>query len=146
MWFSNNLCKCTEISPILLTNTSIKWDLDLSLSNHLVTSFRLEMNVGGFSKQQNNLSDTDRNKGYFFIDRVSQVNVKITKRIFEQWSELLVAKCLIVHVLSSLFLMSLALSYEIKEKHCCNGNCVSPTLLYSIRSLYVMKEGMRTML
>ena len=59
------------------------------------------MNVGGFSEHQNKTNDTDRYKGYFFAARVSQVNVNTMKRIFEQRSELQVAKCLIVHVLSS---------------------------------------------
>ena len=40
-------------------------------------------------------------KGIFFTARVSQVNVNTMKRIFEQRSELQIAKCLIVHVLSS---------------------------------------------
>ena len=64
------------------------------------------MNVGGFSEQQNNPSDTDRYKRYFFTARVSQVNVNTMKRIFEQRSELQVAKCLIVHVLSSSYNVS----------------------------------------
>ena len=59
------------------------------------------MNVGGFSEHQNKTSVTDRYKWYFFTARVSQVKVKTMKRIFEQRSELQVAKCLIVHVLSS---------------------------------------------
>ena len=59
------------------------------------------MDVGGFSEHQNKTSDTDRCEGYFFTARVSQVNVNTMKRIFEQRSELQVAKCLIVHVLSS---------------------------------------------
>ena len=49
------------------------------------------MNVGGFSKDPNKTSDTDRYKGYFFTARVSQVNVNTMKSIFEQWSELQVA-------------------------------------------------------
>ena len=64
------------------------------------------MNVGGFSEHQNKTSDTNRYKGYFLTARVSQVNVKTMKRIFEQWSELQVAKCLIVHVLSSSYNVS----------------------------------------
>ena len=48
----NNLCKCTESPSMLSTNTSIVWNLFLSWSNHLVTSFRLEMNVEGFSEHQ----------------------------------------------------------------------------------------------
>ena len=43
---------------------------------------------------------------YFFTARVSQVNVNTMKRIFEQWSELQVTKCLIVHVLSSSYNVS----------------------------------------
>ena len=48
----NILCKCTESPSALSTNTSIKWNLYFSSSNHLVTSFRLEMNVGSFSEHQ----------------------------------------------------------------------------------------------
>ena len=59
------------------------------------------MDVGGFSEHQNETSDTNRYKRYFFTARVSQVIVIFVKRIFEQRSELQVAKCLIVHVLSS---------------------------------------------
>ena len=58
------------------------------------------MKVGGFSEHQNKTSDTDRYKGFFFTARVPQNNVKTMKN-FEQRSELQVAKCLIVHVLSS---------------------------------------------
>ena len=96
-----NSCNCTETAPTLSTNTSIEWNLYLSWSNHLVTTFRLEMNNGGFSKHQNKTSDTYRHRGYFFTTRVSQVNASTMKRIFQLWSELKVAKCLMVHVLSS---------------------------------------------
>ena len=64
------------------------------------------MNVGGFSEHQSKTSDTDRYKWYFFTARVSQVNMNSVKRIFEQRSELQVAKCLIVHVLSSSYNVS----------------------------------------
>ena len=64
------------------------------------------MNVGDFSEHQKKKSDTDRYKGYFTSARVSQVNVKTMKRIFGQRSELQVAKCLIVHVLSSSYIVS----------------------------------------
>ena len=53
------------------------------------------MNVGGFSEHQSKTIDTDKDKGYFFTDRVSQVIVNTMKRVFEQWSELQ-----IVHLLS----------------------------------------------
>ena len=71
------------------------------------------MNVGGFFEHQNKTSDTDRYKGYFFTARVSQVNVSTMERIFEQWSELQVAKFLIVHVLSSSYNVS---SLELRNK------------------------------
>ena len=73
------------------------------------------MNVGGFSEHQNKMSDTNRYKGYFFTDRVSQVNVNTVKRIFEQRSELKVAKRLIVHVLSSSYNVS-RLEFRNKKK------------------------------
>ena len=96
----NNLCKCTDYPSTLLTITSTEWNLCLPWSNYLVTSFILEMNVGGFSEHQNKTSDTDRYKRYFFTAGVSQFNVETMKRIFEQRPELQVAKYLIVHVLS----------------------------------------------
>ena len=58
--FPNHLCKCTQSPSTLLTTTSIEWSLYLSRSNHLVTSFALELKVGGFSKDQNKTGDTDR--------------------------------------------------------------------------------------
>ena len=85
---TNNLCKCTESPSTLSINTSTVWNLYFSWNNHLVTSFRLEMKIGRFSKHQNKTSDTNRYKGYFFTARVSQVNVNTVKRIFEQRSEL----------------------------------------------------------
>ena len=45
-------------------------------------------------------------KGYFFTARVSQVMVNTMKRTFEQQSELQVAKCLTIHVLSSSYNVS----------------------------------------
>ena len=111
----NNLWKYTESPSTMSTNTSIEWNLYLSWSSHLVTSFTLDMNVGGFSEHQNRTSDTDRYKGYVFTARVSQVNVNTIKRIFEQRSELQVAKCLMVHELSSSFNVS-SLEFRNKRK------------------------------
>ena len=71
-----------------------------------MTSFSLEMNVGSFLEHQNKTSDIDRYKRYSFTARVPQVNVNTMKRIFEQRSELQVAKGLIVHVLSSSYKVS----------------------------------------
>ena len=64
------------------------------------------MNIGSFSEHQNQTSDTDRYKRFFSTTRVSQVNVNTMKKIFEQRSELQVAKYLIVHVLSSSYNVS----------------------------------------
>ena len=111
----NNLCKCTESPSTLSTNTSLERNLYFSWDNQLVTSFRLEMNVGSFLEDQNKTSDTDRYKRYFFTARVSQVNVNTMKRIFEQRSKLQVAKCLIVHVRSSSYNVS-RLEFRNKKK------------------------------
>ena len=103
------------------------------------------MNVGGFSEHQNKTSDTNRYTGYFFTARVSQGNVNTMKRIFEQLSELQVAKCLIVLVLSTSYNVS---RLELRNKRKATrqyGAFVSPTILYSIRFVYIMRECMRTM-
>ena len=102
----SNLSKCTEKPSGLSTKTSIERNPDLSWINRLLTSFRLKMNFRSFSKHQKKTSDTDRHKGYFLTARVSQVNVITMKRIFEQFSDLQVSKCVIVHVLSSSFNVS----------------------------------------
>ena len=102
------------------------------------------MNVGSFSEHQNKTSDTDRYEEYFFTTRASQVNVNTMKRVFEQRSELQVAKCLIVHVFSSSFNVS-SLELGNKGKQRSNGAFVSPPKLYSIRSVYIMRKCMRTM-
>ena len=102
----NNLCKFTKSPSTLSTKTSIESNLYFSWSDHLVTSFTLEMDVASFSEHQNKTSDTDRYKWDFFTASFSQVNVNTMKRIFEQWSELQVAKCLIVHLLSSAYTVS----------------------------------------
>ena len=64
------------------------------------------MNVGSFWEHQNKTSYNDRYKRYFFTALVSQVYVNTVRRIFEQRSELHVAKCLIVHVQSSSYNVS----------------------------------------
>ena len=52
------------------------------------------------------------------------------KRVFEQRSNWQVTECLIVHVLSSCYNV-----FEIKGKHRSKGAFVSPSILYSTRSL-----------
>ena len=54
----NNFWMCTESRPTVLADTSEEWNLYLSWSNHLVTSFILEVDVWGFLKHQNKTSDT----------------------------------------------------------------------------------------
>ena len=102
----NNFCNCTESPPMLSTNTSIEWKLHLSWSNHHITSFSLEMIVGGISEHQYKTIDTERYDGCFFTARVSEVNMNKMKKSFEQWSELQVVKCLINHVLFSSYNVS----------------------------------------
>ena len=143
----NNLCKCTDSPSTLSTNTSIEWNIYFSWSNHLVTSFRLEMNVGSILERQIKTSDTDRYKRYFFTARVYQVNVNTMKRIFEQRSELQVAKCLIVHVLFSSYNVS---RLELRKKRKATEQwsfCVANDILLNQVGvyLYVKRECMRTM-
>ena len=78
------------------------------------------MNVGCFPKHQNTTSDTDRYKGYFFTARVSQVNVNTVKRNFEERSDLQVAICLILHVLSSSYNVS---DLELRNKRKASQQC-----------------------
>ena len=93
------------------------------------------MNIGHLSKHQNKPSDTDRYKGYLFTRCVYQINVYTMKRIFEQRSKLYVTECLIVFMYCPVVIMSPPLSFEIKGKHRSKGAFVSPTMLYSTRSL-----------
>ena len=79
------------------------------------------MNVGGIPEHQNNTLDTNRYKRYFSTARVRQVNVNTMKRIFEQRSELQVAKCLLVHVLSSSYSVS-RLEFPNKRKSAQQGS------------------------
>ena len=81
------------------------WNLYLSWSKHPLTSFGLEINVGSLFGQKKT-GDTDRNNRYFSTTRVSQAIVNTMVRNFEQLFVLQVAKCLIVHVLSSNYLVS----------------------------------------
>ena len=88
---SNTLCKSTEPPSTLSTNTSMVWNLYFSWSNHLVTSFRLEMNVGGFFEHQNKTSDTDRCKRYFFHRSCLSSQCEYYEKIF--WAVVWIAGC-----------------------------------------------------
>ena len=70
------------------------------------------MNVGGFFEHQNKMM-MPTNRECVFTARVSQVNVNTMKGIFEQRFELQAAKCLIVLVLSSSYIVS---SHELRNK------------------------------
>ena len=59
---TSNFCKCTKSSSTVLTNRYIKWNLHSSTSIYLSTFSRLLLSFGGFSKHQNNTSDTGSNK------------------------------------------------------------------------------------
>ena len=139
----NNFCNCTESPPMLSTNTSIEWKLYLSWSNHLITSFSLKMIVWGISEHQYKTIDTERYDGCFFTARVSEVNMNKLKKSFEQWSELQVVKCLINHVLFSSYNVS-NLELWNEKKQGSNKAFVLPATLYSIRSVYIMRECVRT--
>ena len=103
------------------------------------------MNVGGFSEHQNKTSDNDKYKKYFFTARVSQVNVNSKKRSFQQWSELQVAKCLIVHVLSRSYDVS---RLELRNKRKATQHwslCVANDIVLNQVCVYHQRECMRTM-
>ena len=101
------------------------------------------MNVGGFSEHQDNTSDIDRYEGYSFITRVSQVNMNTMKRLFEQRSELQVAECLIVHVLSSSYNVSCPeLRNKGKATQQWSFRVANDFVLNQV--VYTMRECMRT--
>ena len=100
------------------------------------------MNVGRFSKHQNKKSDADSYQG-FFAARVSQVNVKTMERVL---SSGLTGRLLNVYVKSSSYDVPSALSFEIGTKRCSKGVLGLPTVLYSLRSVHVMRECMLTLL
>ena len=71
------------------------------------------MSVGSFSEHPNKTNDTDRYKENIFSARVSQVDVNTMKTFSEQRSELQVANCLILYVLSSSYNVS---SHELRNE------------------------------
>ena len=90
------------------------------------------MNVRNFSEQEKKSSCSHRDKGNLLIRRVSQINVYAVKRVFQQSSKLKIAKCVIVHVLSSSYYVTIfELGYQWKatEKKCF---CVSNIVLYNV--------------
>ena len=79
------------------------------------------MNVRNFSKHENKSSYSHRDEGNLLTRHVSQINVYAVKRVFQQSSKLKIAKCLIVHVLSSSYYVTrFELGYEWKatEQRC----------------------------
>ena len=72
--------------------------------------------------------------GIFFTACVSQVNVITVKRVFEQRSELKVAKCLIIHVLSNSYeFSSLELRNGRKAKHQWSLRVATDIVLNTVR-------------
>ena len=73
------------------------------------------MNVGHFSKPENKSKYSHLDKENLLTRRVLQINVYAFTGVFQQASKLKVAKCLIVHVLSSSYYVSrFKLGYELK--------------------------------
>ena len=71
------------------------------------------MNVRNFPKHENKSSYSHRDLGNLFTRRVSQINVYAVEKVFQQSSKLKIAKCLIVHVLSSSYYVTrLELGYD----------------------------------
>ena len=99
----------------------------------LYTLTFLQMNVGNFSKLENKSSYSHRDKRHLLTRRVSQINVHVLKRIFQQSSKLTSAICLKIHVLSSSFHVTrFQLGYEWKATEQ-RRLCVSKNiLLYNV--------------
>ena len=142
--FSNILSKCTETAPTLSNKTSIVWNLYLSWNNDHVTTFRWQMNVGGFSKLQYIFSDINKDDGCF-LPLVS------LKSMWILWKELLSSVLFYRLINVWLFLycpvvkMHPALSFEIRIKQGSNGSFVPLNVLYSMESVYSMRGCMGTM-
>ena len=96
------------------------------LMHPFYTQILIEMIVRNFSKHENRSSYSHRDKGNLLSRRVSKINVYAEKRVFQQSSELKVAKCLIVHVLSSSYYVTrFELGYEWKateQRRLCVSN------------------------
>ena len=87
------------------------------------------MNVGTFSKHENKSSYSHRDSGNLLTRLVWQINVCAVKGVFQQSSKLKIAKCLIVHVLSSnYYVIRFELGYEWEateqRRFCVSNNIV----------------------
>ena len=92
------------------------------------TLILIQMNVRNFSKYEKS-SYSHQYKVNLLTRRVSQINVYAVKRVFQQSSKLKIAKCVIVHVLSSSFFVTrFEPGYERKrteeKRFCVSGNIV----------------------
>ena len=93
------------------------------------TLILLQTNVGNFFNYENESSYSQRDEGNFLTGLVSRINVYAVKRVFQQSSKLKIAKCLIVHVLSSSYYVTrFELGYERKTTErrnlCVSNNIV----------------------
>ena len=97
------------------------------------TLITIQKNVRKFYKHENNLSYSHRDKRNLLTRRVSQINVYLVKRVFQQSAKLKIAECLIVHVLSSKYYFTrFELGYEWKateQRRFCVSNNI---LLYNV--------------
>ena len=91
------------------------------------------MNFRNFSKHEDKSSYSYRDKRNLLTRRVSQINVYAVKRLFKQTSKLKIAKCLIVHLLSSSYYVTrFELGYERKvteQRRLCVSNNI---VLYNV--------------
>ena len=91
------------------------------------------MNVRNFSTYENKSSYYHRDEGKLLTRRVSQINVYAVKKVFQQSSKLMIAKCLLVHALSSSYYVTrfeLEYEWEATEQKCL---CVSNNIvLYNV--------------
>ena len=130
----NILNKCTESPPTLSTNNSIVWNLYLSWSNHLITSSRMGKRLEAFLIiETRRVIPTDTNG--FCSPLASLTSTWVLWKVFP--SSGLNCRTLNTRLFMDcpVVLKSTDLSFGMKRKQHSTGACVSPTILYSIRSL-----------
>ena len=129
----NILRKSSKTTPTLTSNIFVVGKFK-NLMKPFYKIILIQMNVGNFSKHENKSSYSHRDKGSLLTRRVSQISVYAVNIVFQQSSKLKIAQSLIVHD-CPVVNMSPYLSLDMNGKQRNKGASVSPTKLYSTRSL-----------
>ena len=114
--------------PILCTR-----EVQECLMQPFYTLILIQVDVRNVSKHENKSSYSHRDKRNLRTRRVSQIHVYAVIRFFQQPSKLKIAKCLIVHALSSSYYVTrFELGYEWKateQRRLCVSNSI---VLYNV--------------